>query len=202
MTPQLWTVNALSNELGIDRRTLAKRLADLEPDKETKSGRGIDKSWRLARVIAHLQGPAPESDELDLSSERARLAAEQADKTALENAVRRGELLELQVVERAWQNLMVSLRARMLSLPTKLAMELANLSDANAVRGRLTDEVSEVLAEAAAHQPAEADFDGAGADRPDGADTEAAAEADRQPVGGRKAKAEPRKQRRARAVAH
>jgi hypothetical protein len=43
MTKQLWSINALSVELGIDRRTLAKRLADLPPDEEKKIGARIEK---------------------------------------------------------------------------------------------------------------------------------------------------------------
>jgi len=202
VTPQLWTLNALSNELGIDRRTLAKRLADLLPDREQKSGRGVDKSWRLARVIVHLGPPGTSEDELDLGQERARLARAQTEKAELENAVRRGQLLEVSLVERTWQNLMVALRARMLSLPTKLAMELASLTDANSVRARLTDEVAELLDEAAAHRPSDADFDSEGSAPEDGEDPEAAPEAHSEPVGGRRKAAQPRKQRRARKVAH
>ena len=48
MQPQTYSINALSTELGIDRRTLAKRLADVPPAK----GSGRAKCWRLADVLA------------------------------------------------------------------------------------------------------------------------------------------------------
>jgi hypothetical protein len=55
MQSTLWSINALSTELGIDRRTLAKRLQHLPPAEVKQVGRRIEKRWRLADVIAHLQ---------------------------------------------------------------------------------------------------------------------------------------------------
>jgi hypothetical protein len=55
MQSKLWTINALSVELGIDRRTLAKRLEHLPPVKVLQVGRRTEKRWRLADVLAHLQ---------------------------------------------------------------------------------------------------------------------------------------------------
>ena len=38
MVRQLWSVSGLSIELGINRRTLSKRLSDLRPDGEAIAG--------------------------------------------------------------------------------------------------------------------------------------------------------------------
>jgi phage terminase Nu1 subunit (DNA packaging protein) len=111
-------------------------------------------AWRVAQLEGR-HGP----DDLCLEAERARLAAAQADKTELDLAVRRGELLSVGLVYRAWETLLIGVRARMLALPTKLAAELAITQDSNAIRARLTDEVIEILAEASAHRAEAADLD-------------------------------------------
>jgi hypothetical protein len=65
LTTQLWTLNALSVELGISSRVLGKRLSSLKPDDvEQQAGRQV-KRWRLARVLKHLKaaGAKGEVDE-------------------------------------------------------------------------------------------------------------------------------------------
>ncbi|MCH2160100.1 MAG: hypothetical protein MK096_15125 [Oleiphilaceae bacterium] len=54
MQKKLWSINALSNELGIDRRTLSKRLEDLTPAKEKKLSNRVEKQWYLDEVVKHL----------------------------------------------------------------------------------------------------------------------------------------------------
>ncbi len=66
MTPQLWSLNALSTETGRDRRTLAKALATVPEDGLLQG----HKAWRLTTALAALRaydgpnrrdpaGPAP-----------------------------------------------------------------------------------------------------------------------------------------------
>jgi hypothetical protein len=52
---QLWSINGLSAELGIDRRTLGKRLSNLPPDGEGIEAGKTVRRWRLARVLKHLR---------------------------------------------------------------------------------------------------------------------------------------------------
>ena len=51
LTPRTFTLSALEVELGIDRRTLGKRLANVRP----ASSRGKSKRWRLADVLGALE---------------------------------------------------------------------------------------------------------------------------------------------------
>lgn len=53
MTKTLWSINGLAIELGLDRRTVAKRLGDVPPDGTTASGH---KGWFLARALRVLGG--------------------------------------------------------------------------------------------------------------------------------------------------
>jgi hypothetical protein len=63
MNPQLWSLSGLSIELGIDRRTLAKRLSSLRPDGEGIEAGKTVRRWRLARVLRHLKAAGAGADE-------------------------------------------------------------------------------------------------------------------------------------------
>ena len=51
---KLWSINALSVELGIDRRTLSKRLDNLPPAETKRLKNRTEKSWALQAVVEHL----------------------------------------------------------------------------------------------------------------------------------------------------
>lgn len=147
--------------------------------------------WLLERAEGRV-GNRPES-------ERDRLASEQADKVALENRVRRGELVEAAAVQSMASELVARLGSALDGLPGRLANELAGIHEPAEIRARLVDEIRTArnsyaeglgrMADAAA---------GAGAGRAAGAGA-SAAKAKPQRVGGRKPRAAARK-RGARAV--
>lgn len=78
--------------------------------------------------VEHLRGMAAQWGTPDqaaqLTAERARLAKEQADAQALKNAKLRGELVEAGEVERAWSDVLRQVRARILSVPSRLRADL------------------------------------------------------------------------------
>lgn len=86
----------------------------------------------------------------DLTAERTRLAKEQADKTALENALRRKELLPADEVQRDLEQVFIAVRSRLLSLPTKLAPRALGRGTLAEMRDVLDDGVREALNELAA----------------------------------------------------
>ncbi len=55
MAREARSLNWLSNELKVDRRTLAKRLEGLRPVKEQRVADRVERTWYLADVIAYLQ---------------------------------------------------------------------------------------------------------------------------------------------------
>ena len=76
MQRQTWSISGLATELDMDRRTLAKRLADLPPAEVKQVGRRTEKRWRLADAIAHIQpyakdGPVNPPNSLRIYSEQA-----------------------------------------------------------------------------------------------------------------------------------
>lgn len=150
MQAKLWTVSELSVELDVDRRTMAKRLEGLEPDEnETDKAGREHRRYRLARVFAHLMGAGAAAD-LDLDAERARLAHEQANRAAMDNEVRRGELLDQAQVAPDLERALVTFRQKLLSSGTKLG-PLVNPDKPNAARDIIDAENERILHELAEH---------------------------------------------------
>ena len=83
----------------------------------------------------------------DLEKERSRLTHHQANKTALEEEVLKGNLLPSDEVIEVWGNYISSVRAKLLSMPTKLAHSLINCSDFEDVEAILKKGVFEALQE-------------------------------------------------------
>lgn len=104
--------------------------------KSVKRGRHrIVRTADLIRFLAARDEPG---------SQRERLAKEQADKIALENARRRGELILVEHVEELFTTLAAELAARHDAVPGRVANEFAGISDAAVIRQRLLDEMREV----------------------------------------------------------
>lgn len=122
---------------------------------------------------------------VSLDMEKTRLTSEQADKHALENAVRRAELLTAEGISRAWNYIIASVRAKLLSLPTKCAPELALMNDPGTIKERLTVELYGALEEASAYRPDHGIADDTEIDSSDAGDFEATTAVDGERVGGR-----------------
>lgn len=67
-------------------------------------------------------------ERLELDRERTRLAREQADKTALENAERRKDVVRLSIIEAELADEFSNIRTNMLAIPRKLAPELEGMN--------------------------------------------------------------------------
>ncbi|SDL09345.1 terminase small subunit [Paracoccus chinensis] len=93
-------------------------------------------AWNLEETVRnyvqHLRGTASgrggEQHVESLTSERARLAKEQADAQSLKNAERRGELVSAASVLAGWSDTLRGLRARLMALPSRLRADLPHLS--------------------------------------------------------------------------
>jgi phage terminase Nu1 subunit (DNA packaging protein) len=113
MSAQLWSLSALSVELGMDRRSLARRIDDagLQPAEE----KGRSKLYRMSDVVRVLQ----ERTGLNLTEEKARLASEQADKTALHNEEERGELVRVEDMTKFVGDMVGAARSKFLAISRK-----------------------------------------------------------------------------------
>lgn len=79
--------------------------------------------------VGHLRGTASgrggEDQVAALTTERARLAKEQADAQALKNAALRRELVSAADVERTWSDILRQVRSRILAVPSRLRQSVA-----------------------------------------------------------------------------
>jgi len=57
MQRQTWSINALANELQMDRRTLSDRLDGLPPAETKQLANRTEHRWHLADVLEHLENP-------------------------------------------------------------------------------------------------------------------------------------------------
>lgn len=94
------------------------------------------------------QAPPPVPDgALELNAERARLAHHQANKAALDEQEVRGELVRAEDVTRSVSDAFRRVRARLLSLPTKLTPIVLGSTDTVEVKDAIEAGVLEALAE-------------------------------------------------------
>ena len=131
-----------------------------------------------------------------LEKERARLAREQADKLEMENAQTRGELVHVDDAAAAVECVVVAIRAKALSLGSKLAPQVVVCSNVNEVKAIIDAGADSFLREIAEINPAGARGPGPG-DPDEAAAGASAAEAVRQRVGRPKPRPVAGKQRRA-----
>jgi len=134
-----------------------------------------------------------------LEKERARLAREQADKLQMENAQTRGELVHVDDAASAVESIIIAIRAKALSLGTKLAPQVVVCNNVNEVKAIIDAGADDFLRELAEINPA--GTRGTEQRDPEAAPAgPAAAEAVRQRVGRPKPRPVARKQRRARGM--
>ena len=146
--------------------------------------------WRIDRAAM--------SEGNGLDFERTRLTKAQADKTELEVSELRGELVRAPVIGLHWQAMVAAMRAKLLSLPSKVAPQVAGPDSLSRTQELIQANVHEALAEIAGDgfpNDVRKRLDMLRSGESGNADREAAAEADGHAVGKRAPAAKPRGQR-------
>src|SRR5262249_14106677 len=172
MTASIFSINALSTELALDRRTVTAALKDVAPD--GADARGYP-GWRLRTALDRL-GYQRGDKRSSGASYKERWLRARAERSELELKERRGEVIEvpalLREIEQRWINILLQVRQRFLAVPSKLAGQHSRLrtpQDVFAVATRLVHEALDLLAassEAATGVPGIASSRGDGSERP------------------------------------
>jgi len=143
-------VEAIAKALNLTTR----RVHQLKAEGLPTVGRGqYELGPCMAWYIRYLQnalekrGPNVNPDTPDLLAEKTRLAREQGDKLAIENSIKRGELVYVNDVVQTWADHIASARAKLLAMPTKLAPQLVSQSNANVIATRIREEIDAALDE-------------------------------------------------------
>ena len=110
MRQQLWSINALSTELEVDRRTLATALKGVAPDGQLGSGKRRHDAWRLLTALTALgwgrdaiggDGESYIEARRRWMNARAATAQHEAAKAAREAALAAGEFIPIGPVSEA-----------------------------------------------------------------------------------------------------
>ena len=116
---------------------------------ERTGGRGVEWQYDTIAVsrwlIERQTGSGDEA--LDLANERARLAHHQANKTALEEGLLRGEIVRTSDVMQAWQQQIGAARAKLLLIPGKLATMVNSGKSFTETKGEAEQLIRETLGE-------------------------------------------------------
>ena len=118
MVPQVWSISALAVEFGRDRRTVATAIREIQP----MSRKGKVELYRLTDVLPCLvAAPKP----ADLEDAKARKLAAEAELAEIELAKARAEVVVIAVAAKLVADEYAAVRAKLLSIPSKLAPMLA-----------------------------------------------------------------------------
>src|SRR3712207_3463861 len=145
MTRALYSLSALSTELGKDRRTIARALATVPPDGKV-SGHA---AWYMLTAIAALGwiGRKSDGERLDPEQERARKDKAIADLHELKLAVMRREYFSGAVTTKLVVVVFTRVRTKLLGLSHNVPPFLTGLIPHQAIYGVLERGVHEALAE-------------------------------------------------------
>ncbi len=158
MTRELYSKTKLAAELGVDRRTLDKRLEDMPPAKEGARNaklyylKDVFNAFMAAAEADAMKSrravtPEDKADAADeMASAKLRQALADAEMAEVKLALLRGDLVEAERVEAVWANLATAFRGRLLSLPSRAALQTSGLSVKDVER-RLDDMIHEALDE-------------------------------------------------------
>lgn len=136
------SINKLAELTGLDRRRIKRCLEPLNPETE---GRTL--LYESRDAIPLLYAVTGYEEHLDLTQERARLARFQGDKAELEAKRLKGELIDVNEAAEVIGAELANVRARLLSLPGKVAPELVGIDDLAVVHSHLQTAIHDALAE-------------------------------------------------------
>jgi phage terminase Nu1 subunit (DNA packaging protein) len=97
----------------------------------TRSGRAVFPLRESIRAVCHHFRDAASArggGTANLTAQRERIAHEQADKLAMQNAAARREMLPAKQVAEEWSSILRLVRSRMLASPSRIQQQLAHLS--------------------------------------------------------------------------
>ena len=127
---------------GKNRGTIAKLLRDAGYQHGERGAKLYESKDALPIIYA-----VASADDLDLQQERARVSFHQANKAALEEKTLAGELAVMSEVEAEWTERTAAARAKLLSLPIKLAGALHGIEDKNQIKDAALLIIHEALQE-------------------------------------------------------
>ncbi len=115
---------------------------------EDKGNRGREAQYNAPACLQWLMArQCGEDKALDLNLERARLAHHQANKTAVEESILKGEVVRTLDVIEVWSAMIGAARAKLLGLPRKLAATVIHAESFEEAESQTAKEIRSILEE-------------------------------------------------------
>jgi phage terminase Nu1 subunit (DNA packaging protein) len=140
----------LAHLLNVSRTTLAAWIRDGMPYlKRADRDEGIPWVFDIAEVVRWREERAAQGNgtPTDYLEAQTRKMAAEAELAEIKLAKERGDAVSIRDTEKAWSNIMVNFRAKMLTLPQRLAPILVGQSNERAIAGMLKEEIYQALDE-------------------------------------------------------
>lgn len=151
MVAKVLDADQLAELVGVSRRRVSQMLEEPNPPPRDAQGKYPPmevKAWLRNRIINEL-GVSSTGESYDLNAEKARLTYHQANISALEEEVKRKNVIPADEVQAHWENKVANTKSRLLSLPGKLATSVigaATVQDAEQTARELVHEALNELA--------------------------------------------------------
>lgn len=148
------SLHQLAGLIGVSTRTvtdLARRKVVVKAQTRGQYDLIPSVQGYCAQLREAAAGRGGEDQVATLTSERARLAREQADAASLKNATLRGAVLPAADVEREWTAILRTVRAGMLAVPSRVQQQASHLSAADV--GVIDREIREALGDLGGREP-------------------------------------------------
>lgn len=137
--------------IGVSTRRLFQLAKEENPPPKDSIGRYPPDSygkWVRERIISEL-GVSQNGESYDLQAEKGRLTFHQANIAALEEEIKRKNVIPADVVQWHWENMVSNARAKLLNLPSRVAPIAMSASTIQEIEQMVRDLIHEALTEMA-----------------------------------------------------
>ena len=141
--PKLCNLSEIAEIVGVERRTVASRLKNIEPAVDRGTG---GKYWRFPDVVQYFEDQLFEHTTENRDAKERKMLAD-AVLAEIEVAEKRSQLAQMQDVEHEIEQMVTVIRSAMLNIPKKLSPILATIDDINECTDILEREIYECLSE-------------------------------------------------------
>jgi phage terminase Nu1 subunit (DNA packaging protein) len=160
MEKRMGTIVQIAQALDLSTKMVNDLVARGTITKQPRGQYDVEEATReYVRHIREVAAGRLRAGELDLAEERARLAKEQADAKEMENALLRGDLVEIGGVAKEFGKQASAVRTRLLSIPSKAAPLVISCEKPAEARAIIEDMIEEALNELVGYNPQATDED-------------------------------------------
>lgn len=149
MAAETLSSEQLAALIGVSTRRIFQLAKEENPPPKDSIGRyPPDKAgvWIRDRIISEL-GISANGESYDLQAEKGRLTFHQANIAALEEEIKRKNVIPADAVQAHWENMVANTRAKLLNLPSRLAAVSVGASTIQEAEQNARDLIYEALTE-------------------------------------------------------